>query len=322
MSQSLLPRPLRGVVPPLVTPLTGRDTLDVGGLERLVEHVLAGGVAGLFILGTTGEGPALSYRLRRELIERVCRQVGCRVPVLIGVTDTAFAESVALARYAADAGAAAVVAAAPYYFRPSQPELLHYVRVLSAEVPLPLVLYNMPAHTKVAFAVETVRQAMAFDNVVGLKDSSGDWNYFHAVRELRAERDDWTLLMGPEQLLGEAVLFGADGGVPGGANLHPQLFVALYQAAARGDAERVAALQRDVLRLGRIYQVARGELAYLRGLKCALACAGLCADRLAEPFAPLAEAERAQVARLVEPPALTAPVREPSQPARAGGRAG
>ena len=105
--------PLTGIVPPLVTPLRDRDELDVPGLEKLVEHVLSGGVAGLFILGTTGEGPSLSYRLRGELVARVCRQVSGRVPVLVGITDTAFAESVNLARTAEKCGADAVVVAPP-----------------------------------------------------------------------------------------------------------------------------------------------------------------------------------------------------------------
>ena len=95
-------QPLRGIIPPLITPLVERDALDIGGLERLIEHVLAGGVHGLFILGTSGEGPSLSYRLRRDLMDRVCRQVVGRVPVLVGITDTAFVESVTLARHAAD----------------------------------------------------------------------------------------------------------------------------------------------------------------------------------------------------------------------------
>src|SRR5437867_688401 len=116
----------RGIFPPMVTPLRDRDTLDVAGVERLIEHIIAGGVHGLFILGTTGEAPSLSYRLRRELIERTCRQVAGRVPVLVGVTDTAFVEAIDLARVAADAGAKALVLAAPYYFPNSQPELLEY----------------------------------------------------------------------------------------------------------------------------------------------------------------------------------------------------
>ena len=84
----------------MLTPLSERDVLDVAGLERLIEHTLAGGVHGLFILGTSGEGPGLSYRLRREVIQHVCKQVRGRVPVLVGITDTAFTESIGIARFA------------------------------------------------------------------------------------------------------------------------------------------------------------------------------------------------------------------------------
>src|SRR5262249_36697478 len=130
--------PLTGIIPPMLTPLRGRDELDIAGLERLIEHILAGGVSGIFILGTTGEGPSLSYRLRRELIERVCKQVKRRVPILVGVTDTSFIESVNLARVAAESGADAVVAAPPYYLPEAQPELQEYLEHLVSELPLPL----------------------------------------------------------------------------------------------------------------------------------------------------------------------------------------
>ena len=92
MSRGCFPVPLRGIIVPMITPLLDRDTLDVAGLERLIEHILAGGVHGLFILGTTGEAPSLSYRLRYELIERTCTQVAGRVPILEANTDTAFVE--------------------------------------------------------------------------------------------------------------------------------------------------------------------------------------------------------------------------------------
>ena len=132
--------PLSGIVPPLITPMRDRDTLDVPGLGRLIERILAGGVSGVFVLGTTGEGPSLSYRLRRELVARVSAQVQGRVPMLVGITDTAFVESLQLARFAADAGAAAVVAAPPYYLPGGQPELQEYLDHLVPELPLPLFL--------------------------------------------------------------------------------------------------------------------------------------------------------------------------------------
>lgn len=198
-----LPSPLRGIVPPMITPLQGRDELDVPGLERLIEHILAGGVHGLFILGTSGEAPSLSYRLRRELIDRTCRQVAGRVPVLVGITDSAFVEAVNLARHAAQAGAAAVVTSTPFYFPAGQPELTEYLEHLVPALPLPLFLYNMPAMTKVPFALDTLRQATRWPQVVGVKDSSGDLGYFQSILELRRERPDWTLLVGPEHLLAD-----------------------------------------------------------------------------------------------------------------------
>lgn len=299
MSAATLPVPLRGIVPPMVTPLLDRDTLDVAGLERLIEHILAGGVHGLFILGTSGEAPSLSYRLRRELIARTCRQVQGRVPVLVGVTDTAFVETLQLAGYAAEAGAAAVVLAAPYYFPAGQPELLEYLQHLVPELPLPLLLYNMPMMTKVDFAPDTVRQVLSLPGIVGLKDSSGDLDYFRQVRQLTRARSDWSLLIGPEHLLAEAVQAGGDGGVCGGANLFPRLFVELYAAAAADHRPRVAELQQRVLRLGRLYTVGRHASAVIKGLKCGLSVLGLCQDVLAEPFHHFLPPERAQVASII-----------------------
>jgi dihydrodipicolinate synthase/N-acetylneuraminate lyase len=290
--------PLRGIVPPMITPLVDRDTLDAAGLERLVEHLLDGGVHGLFVLGTTGEAPSLSYCLRHELVNRVCEQVGSRVPVLVGITDTSFVESVNLATHAASAGASAVVLSAPYYFPAGQPELIEYVEDISAELPLPVFLYNMPSHTKITFEPETVARAMQLSNVVGIKDSSAQMIYFHKLRMLAAERPDFSLLVGPEELLGESVLAGAHGGVCGGANLFPRLYVELYEAAARADLERIAVLHAQVMRLGAtIYSVGQHRSAFIKGLKCGLSCLGICDDFMAEPFQRFAAREREQVAR-------------------------
>lgn len=299
---------LAGIVPPMVTPLSGRDTLDLAGLERLVEHMLSGGVHALFILGTTGESPSLSYTLRRELIDRVCRQVGRRVPVLVGISDTALVESLALARHAAEAGADAVVAAPPFYFPAGQPELVDYVEQLTADLPLPLFLYNMPAMTKVSFAPPTIGQLVDNRRIIGVKDSSGDLGYFDQLLAIARERPDWSVLVGPEHLLADAVLRGAQGGVNGGANLHPRLFVALYEAACRGDMATVGRLREEVFKLGRIYQIGRHASAIIKGLKCALSLRGICDDRLAEPFQRFEPPEREKVRQILEGLQLDGPV--------------
>ncbi|MEW6303874.1 MAG: dihydrodipicolinate synthase family protein [Verrucomicrobiota bacterium] len=290
--------PLTGIVPPMITPLRARDELDVAGLERLIEHILAGGVSGVFILGTTGEGPSLSYQLRRELIERTCRQVKGRVPVLVGITDTAFVESVNLARHSAEAGADAVVLAPPYYLPEGQPELQEYLGHIVGELPLPLFLYNMPALTKVSFELETVRRAMDNPRIVGLKDSSGNMTYFHRAVGLLAQRPDWTLLIGPEELLSDAVFAGGHGGVNGGANLFPRLYVALFEAARAGDVTRARELHTQVMRIsGSLYQVGRHSSAIIKGLKCALSLRGICDDFMAEPFHRFRAEQREQVRR-------------------------
>ena len=288
-----------GIIPPLVTPLIDRDTLDVAGLERLVEHVIAGGVSGIFILGTTGEGPSLGYRLRRELIERTCALVRRSVRVLVGITDTAFVESVNVARWSAEAGADAVVLAPPYYLPEGQPELQEYLGCLVPELPLPLFLYNMPSLTKVQYELETLRRAMDNPRIIGLKDSSGNMTYFHRAIGLLKYRPDWSLLIGPEELLADAVFAGGHGGVSGGANVFPRLYVDLYHAARAGDIAKARELHALVMRVGELYCVGRHSSAIIKGIKCALSVLGICDDCMAEPFTHFREPERAKVQALL-----------------------
>lgn len=304
---------LQGVVPPLVTPLATDGRLDVRGLYRLVGHVMDGGVHGLFLLGTTGEAPDLPYGIRRELVRRVCAKVrggrgrGRRVPVLVGITDTVFVESVQMAEYAAQHGADAVVAAPPYYFAAGQPELLAYYRKLADELPLPLFLYNMPSQVKVMIDVKTVAELAEHPNIIGLKDSSGNIGYFNACLHMLRDRPDFSVLMGPEEAMGEAVLMGASGGVAGGANMFPRLYVELYEAARMKDVERVRELQCRVMRVSSlIYGVGHHNSSFVKGVKCALSLMGICGDTLARPREPFNAADRALIrAHLVELGALS-----------------
>lgn len=165
-------------------------------------------------------------------MERTIQQVAGRVPVLVGISDTVLADSLVLARYAAESGAAAVVAAPPYYFSAGQEPLL-LVPSARGGPPLPLVLYNMPEMVKVVLGPELVRRLADSQRIVGLKDSGGDLETFAGYSKVvREVRPDWSLLIGPEQMLPQAHALGGHGGVCGGANVRPRLFVDL-QAAAR-----------------------------------------------------------------------------------------
>jgi dihydrodipicolinate synthase/N-acetylneuraminate lyase len=303
-----LAQPIRGIIPPMVSPLAAQDALDHAGIERLIEHLLGGGVHGLFILGTCGEGLSLSHRMRRELVDQVCRQVEGRVPVLVSITDTSRAESIDLARFAGDAGADALVLAPPCYYSLTQDELVDYVRSVVREVPLPLVLYNMPALTKVTYEPATVERLMQEPSIVGLKDSSGDLGYFETIRQLTRQRPDWALVTGAEHLLTRSLDLGADGGICGGANVWPQLFVQIYEGetsltdtAFADHQEVVNDLVDKADRLGQIYRGGSADASSLvKGLKTALAVMGICGETLAAPLQSYSSSERRQVERLIQ----------------------
>jgi dihydrodipicolinate synthase/N-acetylneuraminate lyase len=287
--------PLAGVIPPLITPLADRDRLDLPGLERLVEHVITGGVDAIFLLGTSGEFAALSARQRRDLIARVARQVAGRAPLVVGISDTSITESLALASHATVAGVAAVVVTVPYYLPPSQDELVAYVRAIATAQPLPILLYNIPALTRTRFELDTVLRLAEVDRVIGMKDSSGELANLEEIRR-RLPRSDWSLLVGVEHLFAPAVRAGLQGCVPGGANLAPRLFADLYAALKTGDAPRISELEARVKSLGRIYRIAgEGAPGIVRGLKTAAELMGLCSARMTEPFAPATSAERDQI---------------------------
>ena len=282
-----------GIIPPMVTPLEDWDKLDYHGIEKLINHILKGGVHGLFVLGTTGEAPSLSHQLRKEVIKRTLDQVGTKVPVLVGITDTSFIETINIAEFAAEAGASAVVLAPPYYFPAGQFELIEYIEHLEQRLPLPLFLYNMPTHTKMIFEPETVKKASELPGVIGLKDSSGNMVYFHQLQQLFKDQDDFKLFVGPEELLGEALVLGGHGGVCGGANLIPELYVSMYETSKTGDLKKMSELHERIMQVSSsIYSVGKYKSSYLKGLKCALSIMDLCNDFMAEPFHKFRETER------------------------------
>ena len=293
---------LSGVIPPMVTPLLETGALDVAGTSRLVEHILSGGVHGLFLLGTTGEATDLPYEIRRELVGRACADVAGRVPVLVGITDTVMDESLRLAEYAAECGADALVAAPPYYFAAGQPELVDYYLNLADRIPLPLFLYNMPAQVKVSISVPTVVELASHPNIIGLKDSSGNIGYFNACRYAMRNNLDFRIFIGPEEAMGEVVLMGAAGGVAGGANLFPRTFVELYDAAVAKDVDRVRSIQERVMHVSSlIYGVGHHNSSFVKGVKCALSLMGICSGNLAAPREPFNAADRALIrSRLIE----------------------
>lgn len=294
--------PLCGIIPPLVTPLKDNETLDIESLERLIEHLIQGGVHGLFILGTTGEEQSLSYRIRKQMIEETCRINRGRLPVLACITDTSIVESVNLAKIAADCGASGVVSAPPYYFATGQPELAQFYEELVPQLPLPVFLYNMPSHVKVSFAPATIHRIAQNPRVVGFKDSSANAVYFQSVMHIMKDRPDFAMLVGPEEITGECVLMGGHGGINGGANMFPELYVGMYNAAKAGNLAEVLRLQPYIMQISStIYTVGQHGSSYLKGLKCALSILGVINDDfVASPFYKFNAPEREKIRQALE----------------------
>lgn len=279
----------------MITPLKDADTLDVDGLERLLEHIIRGGVHGVFALGTTGEGPCLSYRLKSEVIDRVCRIVDRRIPVLISVTEAAAVESINLSKAAADAGADAVVTGTPYYYSIGQAELIEHIKKIVPQLALPVMLYNIPAFMKTGFEIETLRRLSGLDPILGVKDSCGDMGYFEELCALSSERPDWSFFIGPEEKMTASIQLGGSGGVNGGANVFPELFVGAYEAAVAEDTLRIAEYQQQIELFGNIYNCGRYDSRFVKATKCAASLRGLCEDTMAEPFQSFNPEDRERV---------------------------
>lgn len=292
--------PLRGIIPPVVTPLIDNNTLDQEGLEKLIEHLISGGVHGLFILGTTGEVTSLSYKLRKELIKKTSELVNKRIPVLAGIIDTSLHGSLEIAEYAAKRGLDGVVIAPPYYLPLSQEEMRVYLENIVPDLPLPFLMYDMPSCTKMHMSVATIKKAKEL-GAVGVKDSSGDMSFsISLIREFR-DSPEFSVITGTELYLTDTILQGGHGAVPGGANLFPKLFVDLYNASLERDFEKITVLRNKVMMIDNtIYCVGKHKSRVLKGIKCALSVMDICNDYVAFPLRKFRIEDRLKIERYIE----------------------
>lgn len=285
---------LHGIVVPMVTPLTLNAEIDYKATDKLIEHLITGGVHGIFALGTTGEAQSLSAAQRESFVEFVGKQINGRVRYIVGVSDTSIADSVKLAAVAKRAGAEGVVATPPYYFAPSQDDMVAWFTAIADASPIPVYLYNMPSHVKVNIEPQTAVRLASHPNIKGLKDSSHNMTYFQTLSHLTRDQDDFVLFVGPEEQTVQAVLLGGAGGVNGGANMFPDLYVKSYNAAVAGDLETVKKCQKAIMHIATaIYTVGEGPSSYLQGLKGALELLGLCSRTLALPYTAMSDEKMA-----------------------------
>jgi 4-hydroxy-tetrahydrodipicolinate synthase len=218
------------------------------------------------------------------VIRLAIREVDKRIPVFVGITDTSSVESVSLADYAFEQGADALVLTAPYYFPAGQTELIEYIEDMVPRLKLPLILYNMPSMTKIWFEIDSLKKLSALEGIIGVKDSSGDLGYFKELCKLKRLRPDWSVLLGPEALMTVSMDLGGDGGIAGGANVYPRLFVRCYEAKAAGDMDQVAKYQQIIDDFQEVYTIGKYASKYIKATKCCLSILGVCDDFMERPF--------------------------------------
>lgn len=289
--------PLRGIIPPLVTPLLSNTELDETGLKNIIEHIIDGKVHGVFLLGTTGEAPDLSYKLRKKFIEKACSIINKRIPVYVGITDTSIIESLEIANTAKQAGADALVISSPYYVPMTQAEFIEYMETIAPQLPLPFMVYNMPSCTKLHMSIETVRKSQKL-GAIGIKDSCGDLGYLYALIEEFKDTPDFSIIVGTELFIPETISNGGHGAVAGGANLFPRLFVDLYDASLNNDQEKIKELHEKLMQIEtKIYNVGDYNSKFFKSIKSALSVMGVCNDFVAMPFKKFNEEQKLIIAR-------------------------
>ncbi len=290
---------LKGIIPPIITPLNKQNELDEQGLKQLIEYLISGGVHGLFLLGTTGEATNLTYQLRKDFIEKSCAIINKRVPVVVGITDTCIEGSLEIAEVSKKAGVDALVISAPYYLPIAQHEFVSYLEYLVPKLPLPFLLYNMPGCTKFHMSVDTVIKAKEL-GAIGIKDSSGNQSYLYELQETFKDTD-FAVICGTELFLPDAVTFGGSGSVAGGANMFPKVFVDLYDAAKANDVEKIKRLREIVIQIEKkIYNIGKDGSKYVKTIKCALSVLGICNDYVAQPFSVFGKEEKNQMAQNIK----------------------
>src|SRR5262249_43018849 len=273
---------IHGIIPPVATPMQANEDLDLPRLKWFLDHLIANGVHGVFVLGTNSEFYALDEREKQEVIATAVAHVRKRVPVFAGTGAETTREPLRLTKMAEREGADGVSVITPYFVAPNHQELFDHYRRVAENTSLPVVLYNNPSTCGgVKIDVDTVARLAEMPNILGVKDSSGDLQ--NTNEYLRVVPERFSVLQGRDTLIYQSLIFGARGAVPASANIAPRLAVDIYEAARRGDhiAAKTPQLRLKPRRLSVTLGTAPG------GVKAALAMLGMSLGPSRAPVGPL-----------------------------------
>ncbi len=286
-----------GIFSPTITPLDEKERVDELGFVNQLNRLIDNGVHGIYLLGTSGEFTTLTNTERERAMDIATKAIGGRVPIICGVMDTSTQRVIENIETATQFGVDAV-AATPGYYYPStdDADLIQFYQAVAGSTELPVFIYNIPSTVKTAIKPQVVAElADACDNIVGIKDSSGDWTNCLNLLALFGDRTDFAVMLGSHTAIGAAVLFGADGGVVSISNVAPKESVALYNAAKARDIDEVHRLQKLLLRLSKMYTYGQG----VSGMKACLEILGVCNAYTTSPLLPISDAAKAELRQLL-----------------------
>lgn len=236
---------LKGVYPAMVTPLTPDEKVDKAAMRKVVRYMLDGGVDGIVVLGSTGEFPAMTEVMRQDAFETALDEAKGKIPVLIGCGEPGTQRTIEQVRIAGRTKADGVLVAVPYYFTMDQAAVIRHYQMVAEASTLPVVIYNFPQMTKTSFTPDTVAKLAEHPNIIGIKDSSGDFFGMQRYIEVTADAD-FAVLSGNPALGLSAYELGAKGGIYAGCSLFPKQCADVYKAFVRGDMETARQLQKKV----------------------------------------------------------------------------
>jgi len=283
----------------MLTPINPDESPNPDGIGELVDYVLRGGVHGLFVVGTHGEAYALTPEEREQVVSAYVREAAGRVPVLAGVGAVTTRAALSNLRAAERGGADGVSVVAPFFISPSQDELYAHFRAIADATDLPVLLYNLPGRTHVSIAPQTVARLAEIDNIVGVKDSSGDLN--NTVDYLRLTPDDFAVMNGNDGLICAALSAGANGAVAATANIVPGLLVSIYDSVQAGNLQAAWEAQWAVIPLRRCFALSTVP----DPIKEAARAIGLAVGPTARPVGPMADEAKRQLRSVLADLGLT-----------------
>jgi 4-hydroxy-tetrahydrodipicolinate synthase len=283
-----------GIIPAMVTPLDENEALNESALRRLVNHLIEGGVHGLFAIGSQGEFWAFDPEEKRRILEAVVDEAGGRVPVYGGTAAVSTRKAVALTRMAEEVGVDAVSVLTPFFVSPTQQELYEHYAAIAGATSLPIVLYSNPGRTGVRLAPETLARLAQMENMVGIKDSSGDLSL--TAEYVRVTPDSFAVLMGRDTLILAGLLYGCAGAIAATANVVPHLVMEIYERFQAGD---LAGAQQAQERLAPLrHAFTWGTFPVV--VKEAANMIGLAAGPARGPVGPLSEDARDRLAQVLK----------------------